>query len=31
VIPNGVTPGDNVSIVLTEGSQVSQPVTISVR
>ena len=31
VIPNGVTPGDNVPVVLTEGSQVSQPVTISVR
>jgi hypothetical protein len=31
MIPIGVTPGDNVPVVLTEGSQVSQPVTISVR
>jgi uncharacterized protein (TIGR03437 family) len=31
VIPDGVTPGDNVPVVLTEGSQVSQPVTIAVR
>jgi uncharacterized protein (TIGR03437 family) len=31
VIPSGVTPGDNVPVVLTEGSQVSPPVTISVR
>ena len=31
VIPSGVTPGDSVPVVLTEGSQVSQPVTISVR
>jgi uncharacterized protein (TIGR03437 family) len=30
-IPSGVTPGDSVPVVLTEGSQVSQPVTISVR
>jgi adhesin/invasin len=31
VIPSGVAPGDNVPVVLTEGSQVSQPVTIAVR
>ena len=31
LIPSGVTPGDNVPVVLTEGSQVSQAVTISVR
>ena len=31
VIPTGVTPGDSVPVVLTEGSQVSSPVTISVR
>jgi uncharacterized protein (TIGR03437 family) len=30
-IPSGVTPGDSVPVILTEGSQVSQPVTISVR
>ncbi|HEV3198938.1 MAG TPA: hypothetical protein VGZ73_13565 [Bryobacteraceae bacterium] len=31
IIPSGVTPGDNVRVVLTEGSQVSQPVIISAR
>ncbi len=30
-IPSGVTAGDSVPVVLTEGSQVSEPVTISVR
>ena len=30
-VPTGVTPGDTVPVILTEGSQVSPPVTISVR
>jgi hypothetical protein len=31
VIPAGITAGDSVPVVLAEGSQVSQPATISVR